>query len=566
MNHVKNAIMIASLIVEVCYAELLIIKKNHFGYEALSEAESLKFNDQISEILQKYQWPMCLGSDLTEQEKNELLSADIPYAEELFIQKKLQQAMPELYLQVVFIPTSLYELFCLAQYFKKEQFFDKKIIDATSMHNYDLLVDFFDLLKMEDLSAQEVRLRIQQTFKQINSLFFDKQKFSRFKFLKMISYATASPVLLINYRLFNFLNTHFSGLNFCKNGQEISQFLQNNVQQMLKILLQEALVFNMDPATSAYARCLLNVEQDDSRHKIIENVVRLEYEARQHNKAMLFRGSNVELMEVSMGKKPVKKSLIGSTLYKEFEYSDSAKRDDQFDQDFDAMSDYQISAFGVPEVPFWKKYKEKNNAPYSISFGISLFAGLVNDPFACAYTYLSGCGHGDTSIHDTSFAKPVGYVVLINKKDYVDHQNNNLFYIPSLATLPSLFEYGQWFHARAKAAKLMKNGVVSVIGAHWDLIKDPTGVLLITRDPLKHAELFSNFLVQNGRLIQPGDASLLTDAEKAFAEDVMKAQIQAADLYKAIRSVTPKIEKATKKFKETRDKKFFDWMHDFENA
>ena len=557
----------------VVHSELLIVKKIDFGYEALSEAESIQYNDKIVEILQKYQWPMCIGSDLTEDEKNELLSADAPYAEELFIQKKLQQAMPELYLQVIFIPTSLYELFCVIQLFDDNGFFGQKIRNIFDDEIDQIRIDFFDLLKIENISARDVRFRIQQAFKYVNNIFFEKQifakpRFERFKFFGFKQYAAPSAVLLVNNKLFNFVNDKFSELNSCENGQKISKLIQQNSAKILNFLLQEVALINLDNFDNekkTYIQLvpsLLKFEAKNSSNKIIENVVRLEYEAREQNKAMLIRGSNIESMEVSISKKPVKKMLIGSTLYKE--YGSVPDIEHTSDNSSNAISDSENSSTD-PEIHFWKQYKEKSNSPYSISFGVSLFAGLFNDPFACAYTYLSGYEDGDISLHDNSFAVPVGYAIFINKKDYVQHQNNNLFYIPSLATLPSLFEYGQWFHARAKAAKFMKNGEVAVIGAHVDKVKDPTGVLLITRDPLKHAELFSNFLVQNGRLIQPGDASLLTDAEKSFADDVMKAQTEVANLYKAIRTVTPKIEKATKKFKETRDKKFATWMQDFEN-
>ncbi len=427
--------------------------------------------------------------------------------------------------------------------------------------NGDLDVDFFDLLNNESISGQKVRMQIQQTFKNINNLFFKKQKIFNFlpKFFKNVQ---PSVWMNINNMLFKDLLEQFSEIQLCKNGQEISAILEKSTNKILKMLLSKAAMIRIEnDEVSNYAQCVFKSEQDESRNKIIENVVRLEYEARKQNRAMLIRGSTLESMEVSMTKEPVTKNLIGTTVYQEFE--DLSEQGLSDSEHSDTSSDsYQYQG---EKIPFWKKYKEKNNHPYSISFGISLFAGLVNDPFACAYTYLSGCGYQEGTINDNTFIKPVGYVILINKKDYIDHQNFNLFYIPSLSTLPSLFEQSEFFHARVKAAQLLKNGLVNMEGvSHGDLI-DPTGVLLITRDPLKHAELFSNFLVQNGRLIQPGDANLLTDAEKNFANDVMKAQAEVAQLYKAVKTMTPKIEKATKNFKEKRDTKFLNWMQDYQD-
>lgn len=519
------------------HAELLIVKRDDFGYAPLSQAESLKYNDQISEILQKYQWPMCLGSHLTDEEKNELLSADVQHAEELFIQKKLQQAMPELYLNVIFIPTSLYELFCLLEMCNG----DTQSIQDVSIGN---TLYFNPLLRRHDLSVQQVRTHIQNAFKEINNLFFEKQKPAWINFSKGAPDIKASKSLLMNNAMIHFLNYVLPEMNFCKNEKEISDLIAKNSSK-LRLALLKKLESNNYSYCFSYQQCLLKSEKNISFNQIIDHVVALEYEARKLNKALLLRGSGLMELNLSIQQQPVHKSLAGTTIYKETDWN------------------YDFSV--IEEVPFWKKYKEKNNVPYSISFGTSLFAGIINDPGACAYVFLSNCQAGMDYFNKKNTI-PVGYGLLINKKDYVEHQNGNLFYIPSLAVLPSLIARGEWFHARAKAAiHQSKRGHIYVKGVLHAPFWDPTGFIVVTRDPLKHAELFSNFLVQHGRLIQPGDSSFLTDAEKAFANDVMKAQSEAANLYKAVRTITPKVEKATKKFKETRDKKFFDWMHDFEN-
>jgi hypothetical protein len=84
----------------------------------------------------------------------------------------------------------------------------------------------------------------------------------------------------------------------------------------------------------------------------------------------------------------------------------------------------------------------------------------------------------------------------------------------------------------------------------WGWLEDTTGVILITRDPLRHAELFSNYLAENGRLIQTGDNSLLSEEERTFMEEAVQSQKEAARFYKSVRLVTPKIKAYTKKLKE----------------
>ena len=97
------------------HAELLIVKKDKQGLAPLSDLDAKKYGPVISQTLLKYQWPMCTSQDLTDQEKDELLTADKPCVEELFIQKKLQEKIgsDDFDPAVIFIPTTLYELFCL---------------------------------------------------------------------------------------------------------------------------------------------------------------------------------------------------------------------------------------------------------------------------------------------------------------------------------------------------------------------------------------------------------------------------------------------------------------------
>jgi hypothetical protein len=543
-----KSILICLMVGSSLHSELLIVKQVFKGFASLSQEESIRYNDVIAEIMLKYQWPMCIGSDLSDDEKNELFAQDQAW-EELFIQEKLQRKIPRLNLQVVFIPTCLYELFCVVKNYAQQA----NPLNTCAFQDNEVAVDFFALLGREDLSARQVRSEIQDTFKKINNVIFKKQN-KQAALLDNESKLIPSAYLYVNNQLFDELSNEFSEIHACKNGQEISNFFQNNTGRVFEFLVKQISALSFDEndkyhdETVSYLKCFLKSEHNESKNKMVENVVRLEYEARKANKAMLLRGSNLEEMDVSMGKEPTKKFLIGNTLYQEFEdlpVDEKSKNSGDMDQDYD-------DAARGPEIPFWKKYKEKSNVPYSISFGTSLFAGLINDPAACAYSYLSGCGEF-VQKPDSTVVMPVGYAVFINKKDYIEHQNFNLFYIPSLSTIASLFEQGEWFHARAKAAIAIKKEEVVVEGAWWKPIKDPTGVLLITRDPLKHAELFSKFLITNGHLIQPGNESMLTQGEKIFVERVMENQKKAADLYKVVRTFKPKVDKAVEKFRNEKE-------------
>ena len=97
-------------------AELLIVKKEGDAFVPLSEQDVAQHSKQLQDILLKYQWPTVIMSDLTEQEQNELLIPAKPYAEEKFIEKKVQEVSPDY--GVMFVPKTLYELFAIWQVFK----------------------------------------------------------------------------------------------------------------------------------------------------------------------------------------------------------------------------------------------------------------------------------------------------------------------------------------------------------------------------------------------------------------------------------------------------------------
>lgn len=79
----------------------------------------------------------------------------------------------------------------------------------------------------------------------------------------------------------------------------------------------------------------------------------------------------------------------------------------------------------------------------SISFGSTLLGGIFLDKGACAYCYMSDFEE-----------RPVGYALLIKKKEYAQGQLSNMFYIPPLITLLDLLGKGEFFHTRTKVPDL----------------------------------------------------------------------------------------------------------------
>jgi hypothetical protein len=564
------------------YPELLVIKKNTDGlFTSLDKTESLIYGPVISQILLKYEWPMCIASNLTKDEQNELLTAGMPYGEEIFIQKKLKESIPDLDLGVVFIPTALYELFCLSEFFKikkvypyrdnhpfrEENSFEKAVISilynkfiASKSHPNKFSIDFSKTLNTA--SASLAYEKMYAIYLKMNNLFFDTKETSVFNMksqendqdgliisFEIFSQNDENPEMYINNALVSWLFYAYPMLQESKTALEISQIIKEKHQELCVTLITKlpeiktnVLGYDKLSSSSKLMAQMINALQAESKNQIVRKVILLEYEARKINKALILRGTSFQVYQTGLGKYPKQQMLAGTSIY-EGSLNQSSKE------------------------AFEKKYKEKELKPYSISFGNSLFAGFILDAQACAYYFLMGSRLEGRS---TSSFKEAGYGLLIDKVKQKQSQNNQLFFIPPLAPIAALFSYGEFFHARATAAlqgqffrstsfdaktrKLTdvladkKTDRISIMGL-IDGINDPFGIFVIDRDPLEHAALFSNFLAKNGRLIQSGDENRFTQEEKDFVRVIQKAQKEAAQFYKGVVSLKSLLDKKTIKMR-----------------
>lgn len=511
-------------------AELLVVKKTNEGFAPLSLEEDATASPKIAEILLKYQWPMCIASNLTKEEQDELFTPGKPYAEELFIQKKIREAMKSDDYCVVFVPTTLYEMFCIYEFFKTEEgtpFWNSAIKDFDRGMGKGI---YLSEIISSKASPRVIRKQIAEVYSEANKIFFS---------------GDISASFYINHVMGKYFLERYPELKRSENSLEFSKHIKDMIIDAF--WLDSFIEFKVDLdvfgkkldidwkifATSRTMNPRTRLEKVS--YNILGdflplNVISLEYEARERNKAMIIRGTSFEKFQVSFGEKPLKKVLIGGTLIKQ--------------------EKKKVGNWKDTDVSLEEAYGEKKNTSYSISFGNSLLAGALGDETACVYNFLRGLNPFGSYDQDAFRSIQIsGYAILIDKKAYVEHQINNLFFIPSLATLPALFARGEYFHARTKAAvtnKKVKFNLEGMMGG----TDDPSGVIVITRDPLRHAELFSNYLAENGRLIQTGDNSWLSKEEKTFMEEAAQSQKEAATFYKSVRLITPKIKAYTKKFKE----------------
>lgn len=279
-------------------------------------------------------------------------------------------------------------------------------------------------------------------------------------------------------------------------GLELSQAIEEQSQTILDWLLQDKLsVPRYNGEFRLQKDTIDSISQDN---KIIIQAMLFEYVARLENKGLLLRGSKD--IDVTINSKNEAITVLGNSLG-------------------------SLTIF-----PKNRNYDEK---PRSLSFGNSLFAGFVFDLGACAYTFLNQ--------HN-------GYGLFIDKKDYIQHKSNRLFFISPLASIAALFGRGEFFHSRATTANPAEGAYVEGI-----LGQNKLKPLIITRNSLHHAQLFSRYLADNMYIIsQEGrDLSSLTPEELAVYEQkkveqsnqLKDNQKQLSNYYSAVQTLDPFISK-----------------------
>ena len=238
--------------------ELLIVKKEKQGLTSLAERDIKQHGPAISKTLLKYQWPMCTSQNLTEVEKQELLITDKPCAEELFIQSKLKQELgvenfdPE----VIFIPTTLYELFCINYIKSHGERIASSYEELNTFHNdKSRKLNLTSILNLDE-NAQAVHQRIHQVFHDVNMHYFDDKNLT----------------LDCNQACIKMLFQEYPELKDCENALQASKIIQEKSQE-LSIILSKNLI------------------EIKNHSAIVKKYIKTEYEAREQNKALLVRGT-----------------------------------------------------------------------------------------------------------------------------------------------------------------------------------------------------------------------------------------------------------------------------------
>ncbi len=500
------------------YAELLILKQTEAGFAPLDDSDA-PHKKTIEGIVLKYQWPMSSAlafeqfatrSQLLE-DTGDLFTPDKPNAEELFVEQEIHKQTGNNSYRVIFFPTTLYELFAIAETFHSNH------QDNTLQNALRNVSAAKDLNLMPILSSstnpQIVRTHIKDSYQEFNNLFFDGSP-SAYDY---INTELARKV----FTLYPELEKSANSLTFSSSIEEKTETLSRQLlddlsREIAKLYTLTTYEFN-DNGSYALPETIRNLTKLKHR-KVFTKIITLEYKARVLNKGLLLRGTSFERFSpFNTPAHPNSTLVAGLPLLLRGDYSATME----------------------------KGYTQKNNTPYSISFGNSLLAGIFLDYGACVYEYLT---------HRQS--KGTGYGLFIDKRQYIENNNGNLFFISPLSTLASLYAKGEYFHSRSKAATIIKKANHKANSTSYDEhnvrglsdheIEDPTGVLLITRDPFKHGAIFSQFLAENGTILQAA-----RDEVERLEEDVLQAQQKASKYLESIRVLAPAIKKFEKKFRDT---------------
>lgn len=462
-------------------AVLIIFEKNDKG-EVIPLAEKPDENIKtiIWDSIQKYEWPMCVAHAPFSDDIKADLFAPEAYAEEKYIQKIINDAWREIINQnssaadhylVIFVPTAFYELFIIDELLQPQNRWSYK----------QQTIDLFDELTKDEMTP----------WADIWGKYFNAN--TQFKDI----YFTINTAVGAR-----FLND----VQECADAQQGAETIKSVLTQEISILLdsireQYENQFN----TTAQTILLGSVKyllQQQSVSTLLEKIIALEYQAREKNAGLLFRGTRylqLDLLRPLEKQKNDTHEFVGSTFHHSLPLS---LRED----------------LGTRPI-----------LPFSVSFGNSLFAGSVYDKEASVFYHL------------TRHQK--GYALFINKQDYINDHCRNLFFIAPLSPLAALFGNGEFFHSRAKAAiKKNKNNPIENFKTHGLLNKkkknliDPTKILFIERDPLLHAAYFSQFIAHHGAFISINSNTTQEEMDKTreFQEE---ASVQYLTLRRKIRTI-----------------------------
>ncbi len=486
-------------------AELLIVKKTQDSFVSLDLSDEKNY-PQITDQLLNYQWPMCIANrNMSQEDLDKLLTSDRPFSEETFIKEKLNKISSDY--DVIFVPTTLFELFTASTYNKEES--NSECAWEGSDLDKEVCALLDTPLSRED-TPNKIREKIYNAYQKVNCENYKNTFFN------------------VNNLFVQWLFQNYPILINMNNTLEISRHIKLVSNNIAKKLISN-IKTNKFLAKCATFLAIASTLQEDTINPLqsLAKFIALEYEARSLNKGFLVRGSNPVTIPLD-SEIPVE--IIANSID-----TDALDNNKKF---------FQLYEYGTNELN--KKLKS-----CSLSFGNSLFAGALRDASGCVYSYLS-----DTKRISGERSRKAGLFLFIDKKAYYEHKQNRLFFVSPLASISALESGGDFFHSRTTGPRGLNQtkketstrGIEPSAPGISRQFHDPAGILNIERNPFKHASLLANYIAENLRILKKsGIEKDLSPEETTIYENTLKAnQKKAAEYYDKTYNQIVKLQKRAK--------------------
>lgn len=421
-----------------------------------------------------YQWPtnLLFASSMMQSEKNELFAQEAD-AETSFIKKKIQASHPTY--DVIVIPDTIYQLFVLYYYFNNPS-------DSTMSTLYSYLYNFFDNFALEwDESHYNPTVKLISTFFDQCKAIYDNPIVAQASFLincKLGEYyvpmqGTDAKVIAADLMIKIMHDYENNKSNFSEEQQKHHEEGGFNFDKLKQELKNGAL----------------------SPDGIINNLIDLESKARNKNQALLMRGTKPFYQATK---------FYGSKEVEGTERSDSEE-----------LLESTLMYSTVQELV--TAYEDNTLEPHAICYGTAPFIGGLYCKWDMPYDYATK-------------AENYFYALPISKKAYVDNNCNNLFIIPPFSALTQIFGHESMYHVVSKVAmKQVPDEVVKING--FEPTHDMAGILLIQRDPIKHAQLCSDFLSKNVVMLKVSEEKQTAGVSVQVEQDRLRNNLAQASRF-----------------------------------
>jgi hypothetical protein len=443
---------------------ILPVKAEYLVFLTGLESQILPIDEQeyekIHSLLAKYAWPMSIAhANEIDFEAKDSIS---PINEEEFLRKKLREI--NLKLDIAFVPTILYELFCVAHANTIDELnITSPIVSAASLDNR--------IHKLITQSSQSVK-QVLEIYDIVNSKYPDVRRARQAvnnAFILHLQNLLTDPDIKFNRDI---KETHVSDII-----KELCFTIKNKLFEKIEFTMAN------QSGTALYKLKELlnplNIRHDNRQaaenpqKDFFARIVKLEYDARDQFAGILYRALGPMITYIPKERATV--PIIDSILNQDYDKDEYTKLLKSYENSTDIVSLLQMIKFRT------------------VSYGNSLFAGFYFDPGACVLKYLSG--------------NTIGYSLFIDKRGYLKEiaaqmsgkstnaiNAGNIFRISPFNTIVGLFAQGEFFHSRSLLYSSARHPLSWIVGIALDVKDDKTGFIVKKANPLPYAAFFSRIV------------------------------------------------------------------------